>query len=495
MTDKDAVHGDTQRIEPAGVAGAPEPAPAVSGPPPPDAAPGHDGPAVGPAAPGQAPAEQGGAGHAPYGDPAAAAQAQAYAAAYHGQAHYGQAHAAHPYAAPQAHAGTGPYDNGAGHHAAGGYGAGHGDAHTGSWPAAAGAPPERRRGRTGLVAAVAGGALVLSLLSGVSGALIANSVDDDPVSLAATADTGGVVPVLNRESLAKIAADVTPSVVSISTGQGEGSGVLISEDGYIITNEHVVRSARNGTVSVTFKNGSPVPSAKVVGTDPATDLGLVKVDGVSGIKPASLGNSSGINVGDTVLAVGSPLGLQGSVTAGIISATNRTIPVNAEDNPFGQSGGKSLGGLIQTDAPINPGNSGGALVNMAGEVIGINSAIATAGSQGNIGVGFAIPSNRAKAVTDQLKAGKKVSHAYIGINLADAETSGALVSAVQPGSPAAKAGLAQGDIITDMGGRPIRNPDDLISAVQSANVGDKVVVTYTRAGKQNKATVTLEDAN
>jgi putative serine protease PepD len=277
----------------------------------------------------------------------------------------------------------------------------------------------------------------------------------------------------------------------VETGSGEGSGVIVSADGYIVTNNHVVESASGGTVKVTFNSGKQV-SAKVVGTDPKTDLAVVKAD-VTGLTNASWGNSDDVQVGDTVLAIGSPLGLQGSVTAGIVSALHRTITVGGDQqSPFDQGSARTtIGDAIQTDAPINPGNSGGALVNMKGEVVGINSAIATSGSNGNIGVGFAISANRAKAVTDQIIKGGKVSHPYLGISVGNAQNGGAQVQSVEPGSPAAKAGLQVGDVVTKVNNRTIAGQEDLVGAIQSSTVGSQLTLTVVRDGSERTITAAV----
>jgi len=205
-----------------------------------------------------------------------------------------------------------------------------------------------------------------------------------------------------------------------------------------------------------------------------------------------------------VLALGSPLGLEGSVTQGIVSAKDRTIRTGGEEqqpNPFGsqqqqQQSNTSMSGLLQTDAPINPGNSGGALVNVNGELIGINSAIATQGQgTGNIGLGFAIPSNKAKQVADALMAGKKVSHPQLGVSVADAENGGALVSGVTEGTAAAKAGIQRGDVITTVDGKPVGDSDDLVAAIQAGAVGQQMALGFTRDGAEKKATVTLTETN
>ena len=298
------------------------------------------------------------------------------------------------------------------------------------------------------------------------------------------------------------------SVVSITTDTGEGSGVMLSADGYVLTNNHVVASATGNTVKVVFADGKTA-QAQIIGTDPKTDLAVVKAQGVSNLTPAKFGDSDAMQVGDTVLALGSPLGLQGSVTAGIVSARDRTIQTGGEDqqqqpqNPFQQQqpqqqqqATSSISGLLQTDAPINPGNSGGALINTNGEVIGINTAIATSGqSSGNIGVGFAIPSNKAKDVASQLQQGQKVSHPYLGVSVTQSDNPGAVIGAVTPNSPAAQAGLQQGDVVTRFGDKVVNTSDDLVGAVQAGKVGDKVQLTFTRNGAEKTATVTLAETS
>lgn len=342
---------------------------------------------------------------------------------------------------------------------------------------------------------VGAGVAVFALMlgSGVAGGALALAVDGDSGGITRTYSAA---PVINSADLPKIAAAVQDSVVSIITDNGEGSGVVLSADGFVLTNNHVVASASGDTVRVVFADGKSA-QAKIVGTDPKTDLAVVKASGVSDLKAAKFGDSDGMQVGDQVLALGSPLGLQGSVTAGILSARDRTIQAgeNGQQNP--QQGASSISGLLQTDAPINPGNSGGALVNTRGEVIGINTAIATAGqgSSGNIGVGFAIPSNKAKDVAEKLQRGEKVSHPSLGVSVNAAEDGGALVAAVVPGSAAEKAGIQRGDVITRFGDKVVKDSNDLVGAVQAGKVGDRVEVTYKRNGAEAKATVTLAETS
>ncbi|MEV4347649.1 trypsin-like peptidase domain-containing protein [Actinoplanes sp. NPDC049596] len=365
-------------------------------------------------------------------------------------------------------------------------------------------PPRNPRGRKILIAGAA--AVLIALGAGGVGAATALAFDDDNSSPSVQTANSSVTRVVDRSSLASIASAVQDSVVSITTGTGEGSGVVLNKDGYIVTNNHVVATAQGDTVTVIFRDGNKA-SASIVGTDERTDLAVIKVSGVSDLKPATFGSSAKMQVGDTVLAIGSPLGLEGSVTAGIISAKDRTIQSSSEDDqqqqsPFGsnpqqqQSGSSTtMSGLLQTDAPINPGNSGGALVNTNGEIIGINSAIATQGSSsGNIGLGFAIPSDKANQVAQDLMAGKKVSHPALGVSVADAENGGALVNQVTADSAAAKAGLQQGDVITSADGKNIGDSDDLVAAVQGGAVGQQMTIEYTRDGAKKTVTVTLTES-
>jgi putative serine protease PepD len=357
-------------------------------------------------------------------------------------------------------------------------------------------------GRVGKV--IAGGLLALLLAGGggVVGGLIVHASDTGTATSAASpAATHAVAPVINRSDVADIVDHVKDSVVSIKTQDAEGSGVILTADGFVLTNNHVVADAQGNTVQVTLATGQSV-QAKIVGTDAKTDLAVVKAQGLSGLTPANFGDSSALRVGDTVLAIGSPLGLEGSVTEGIVSALNRTIQESpdSQQNPFGQQqqqSGTNIAGAIQTDAAINPGNSGGALVNTNGDVVGINTAIATSnGGDGNIGVGFAIPGNRAKEVADDLMKGQKVSHPYIGAGIGDADNNGgASVASVVSGSPAEKAGLKQGDTIIKAGAKDIHTGDDLLNVVQTSKVGDKLQLTVKRGGSNQTLTVTVGESS
>ncbi|GAA2546973.1 trypsin-like peptidase domain-containing protein [Winogradskya consettensis] len=374
-------------------------------------------------------------------------------------------------------------------------------------------PEKARRGRRILVTGAV--AVLIALGAGGVGAATALAFHDDSGSSSVQTGNSAVTRIVDRSSLAEIVSSVKDSVVSITTESGEGSGVVLNKDGYIVTNNHVVATATGKTVSVIFADGTKVQGT-ITGTDQRTDLAVVKVAAADSLKPATLGSSADMQVGDTVLALGSPLGLEGSVTEGIISAKDRTIQSSSEDeqqqqetptNPFGgqqqqqqqqsqSSGTTSMSGLLQTDAPINPGNSGGALVNTNGQVIGINSAIATSGSStGNIGLGFAIPSDKVKTVVQSLMKGEKVSHPALGVSVAEAEGGGAQVSTVTANSAAAKAGIEQGDVIKSVNGKAVNDSDDLVAIIQAGKVGDSISITFTRNGQEQTVSATLSEAS
>jgi putative serine protease PepD len=387
-------------------------------------------------------------------------------------------------------------------------------------PAPPGPPAGRPGPRFGRVAGIGALVVALALGSGLAGAEIALHRGSGTTTTVAsgTVVSGGTNP---TETLAKVAAAVMPSVVSIqvttSSGGDEGSGVIMTSNGNILTNNHVIAAAANGAgkIQVTFSNGKTA-AAQIVGRDTSTDLAVIKAAGVSGLKPATFGDSDNVHVGDTVLAIGSPLGLDGSVSAGIISALHRPVDVGSDtpqqqQNPFGdpfggqqqqqqsQSSTTVLDDAIQTDAPINPGNSGGPMVDAHASVIGINSAIASLSSDGssqsgNIGVGFAIPINEAQRVAKQLLDGKTVTHAVLGVSVSDV-TGGARVESVTASSAAAKAGLKTGDIITKLDDTSVSGATALTAAVRAHQAGDTVRVTYTRNGTSHTATATLGSAS
>jgi putative serine protease PepD len=262
---------------------------------------------------------------------------------------------------------------------------------------------------------------------------------------------------------------------------------VLRSDGTILTNHHVVAGATG--VTVTFDDGSTA-EATVVGSDPSSDLAVLRAEGVRDLTAAVFADSDELVVGQAVLAVGAPLGLSSTVTEGIVSTLDR--PVRTGDGASEQS----VIDAVQTDAAINPGNSGGALVDLAGRVVGVNSAIATAGggSSGNIGVGFAIPSNEAVEVAEQLLADGTADHPLLGVSVGEGTRtagSGAVLTAVTAGGPAAEAGLQAGDVVTEVGGRAVVDADSLIVAVRDHAPGATVEVTYARDGRERTTSATL----
>ncbi|WP_442943016.1 S1C family serine protease [Nocardia sp. NBC_01503] len=365
------------------------------------------------------------------------------------------------------------------------------------FPGEPGAP--KRSGKTGLVA----GAVVLALLSGgIGGAVGALATRDGnggtSITNALDAPKPNVNTVANAPagSVQAVAQKVLPSVVMIRVAgqkaEGEGSGVVLSTDGLILTNNHVVSGAGpNATMEVAFSDGTTA-AAQLVGADPVSDLAVVKVPNKQGLKPIELGSSSGLQVGESVVAVGSPLGLAGTVTTGIVSSLNR--PVSTSGEPGSQG---TVIDAIQTDAAINPGNSGGALVDMNGKLIGINTAIATlgvsetaGGQSGSIGLGFAIPVDQARRVADELIKNGKATYAQIGVKVrAQDDVNGARVLEVTADGPAAKAGIPNNVIVTKLDDQVIDSGNALIAAVRSHRPGDKVKVTYTDDQGKNAKTV------
>nr|WP_174556847.1 trypsin-like peptidase domain-containing protein [Nocardia mexicana] len=361
------------------------------------------------------------------------------------------------------------------------------------------AGPAPRRGRTGLVA----GAVVLALVSGgiggAVGALVTGSDDNSVATNALNAPPPKAgQPAANAPAgtVPAVAQRVVPSVVMIrvagARAEGEGSGVVLTSDGMILTNNHVASGAGpNAKIEVQFSDGS-VASASVVGLDPISDLAVIKAD-KSGLTPIELGSSQNLQVGQSVVAVGSPLGLAGTVTTGIVSALNRPVSTSGEEG----GGTRSVISAVQTDAPINPGNSGGALVDMNGNLIGINTAIATLGSSeltgqqsGSIGLGFAIPVDQARRVADQLIKTGHATYAQIGMSVRPADDiNGARVLEVTPDGPAAKAGIPPGSVVTKVDDQVIDSGNALVAAVRSHQPGDKVKVTYTDDKGQNPKTV------
>ncbi|WP_457962950.1 trypsin-like peptidase domain-containing protein [Arthrobacter sp. D1-29] len=442
------------------------------------------------------------------------------------QQHAGQYHAGQQYAQHAAHS-AGP----------GGFAGGPGGIASASNPANA----PRRKASFGV------GTLVASILAaGLVGggvATVGSSSLFNPGSSSGVSNSSQAAPVIvnNRDDVNAITAaalKATPSVVTISASSGSaggtGSGIILDDEGHILTNTHVVTldgQTADAALEIRTSDGR-VLSAKLVGTDPLSDLAVIKVDDASGLTAATLGDSSKLNVGDTAIAIGSPLGLTGTVTDGIVSTLNRTIsvassaaPKNGDDSQSDDEGGFQFappdGGqgqarpgqgsisinVIQTDAAINPGNSGGALVNTKGEIIGVNVAIASAGSSasstsGNIGVGFSIPINHAKRVAQEIIDTGKASHGQLGVSVKDKSSSGSAsgfsvgadVATVEAGSPAANAGIKVGDVVTKFNDLAISDPNQLTAAVREQAAGAKVKITILRNGQEQTLDVTLGTA-
>ena len=377
-------------------------------------------------------------------------------------------------------------------------------------------PAERATSRpsTGVVVGILAAALLVGGLSGLAGAAGFNTVDDlvggdaAPASPSAGRPASTVadspdIPAADG-SVEQVAASVLPSVVKITVtgpqGSGSGSGIILSSDGEILTNNHVVEAADGGTMAVSFNDGSTAP-ATVVGTDPLTDLAVIQAKDVSGLTPATLGKSGNLDVGENVVAIGSPFGLEATVTSGIVSALQRPVSVG------GGTGTETTYPAIQTDAAINPGNSGGPLVNMNGEVVGINSSIRSAsngmGEAGSIGLGFAIPIDNVLPIVDQLRNDETPTHAKLGVSVGDATSkdglvSGAGIQSVQAGSAADQAGLERGDVITKVDDEAVNGYQSLVATIRGHRPGDQVTLTVVKAGsgsssdRTDTVTVTLD---
>jgi putative serine protease PepD len=365
----------------------------------------------------------------------------------------------------------------------------------------------RRRGLRGkgLAATVVAASLLVGGAAGVGGAAAWSSAHDTVHSSPVITQTGGsTAQAAVTGSIEKVAQNVLPSVVMINVsgpdGSGSGSGIILSADGKILTNNHVVALAgKTGAMSVSFNDGSHA-NAKVLGTDPLTDTAVIQAQGVSGLTPATIGHSSALQVGQGVVAIGSPFGLDATVTSGIVSALNRPVNVGQVSQ-----GNVTVYPAIQTDAAINPGNSGGPLVNLAGEVVGIDASIQTAtdsgsgGEPGSIGLGFAIPIDEVLPIVQEMIKGETPTHARLGIGVENAASStgaqvtdGAKVSKVDAGSAAQSAGLQSGDVITKVDDHLITSSDGLVAIIRSYRPDDQVSVTYQRGGSTHTVQVTLD---
>ncbi len=392
--------------------------------------------------------------------------------------------------------------------------------------------PEARRKRSRPIALTVGALAIAAVSAGVGG-VVATTVQPgarSTTSVTQASPGARTLPTANAPigSVEQVAAKVVPSVVKLETKLGraseEGSGIILTSDGLILTNSHVVSAIGGGptgpkappsplpgrpadpsakpgpagtTTMVTFADGRTAPFT-IVGTDPSSDIAVVRAEGVSGLTPISLGSSASLRVGQDVVAIGSPLGLEGTVTTGIVSALNR--PVAAGGDASNQN---TVLDAIQTDAAINPGNSGGALVNMAGELVGVNSAIATLGGDspksqsGSIGLGFAIPVDQAKRIADELISTGSASRASLGVQVSnDVNSQGAKIVEVIKGGAAATAGLPNGAVVTKVDDRVISSANALVAAVRSRAPGEKLTLTYLdNGGAPQTVEVTLGKAD
>jgi S1-C subfamily serine protease len=351
--------------------------------------------------------------------------------------------------------------------------------------AATGGSDPRRR--SPWVAAAGGGAVSAVVVSAV---LLGTGIADNNQP-ASTASPSTPAPVAISASDAKgnlvrsVYAAASPSVASVRTGSGSGTGFLVDSNGTIVTNAHVVGGSSQ--VQVRFQDKGQYHDAQVLSVDASTDLAALKVDpsAVQGIRPLQLADSDSAQVGDTAVAIGYPLGLARTATAGIVSGLERQIQ---------SPNGFSIDKVIQTDAPVNPGNSGGPLLNAKGQVIGVNSQIATAagGGDGNIGISFAIPANTVKQVLPSLESGTAPKHAYLGLQTTVSQSgTGAQIASATPGGPAERAGLQAGDVVTKVDGQSISSPDDVAQAISDNKPGDKVQVQVQRNGSDRSVDVTL----
>jgi putative serine protease PepD len=355
---------------------------------------------------------------------------------------------------------------------------------------------------------------VLGGAGGVGGAALYDANHSDATTTTASSSTTSTARSASTDSAGRstgsaavkgtpeaVASQVLPSVVKIDvidpggTG-GSGSGIILSSDGEILTNNHVVALLQNGgTMTVSFNDGSTA-TATTVGTDPVTDLAVIKAQNVSGLVPAKLGNSDALQVGEGVVAIGSPFGLDATVTSGIVSSLNRPVDVGTSQ------GTDTIYPAIQTDAAINPGNSGGPLVNLAGQVVGINSSIRTSTSSvssegGSIGLGFAIPISNVLPIVNQLRDHQTPTHAKLGVTVSDAAgrngiVDGARIQSIVSGSAADHAGLKTGDVVTKVDNHPISGLESLVATIRGYRPGDKVQLTVKRGGNTMTVTATLD---
>jgi putative serine protease PepD len=391
--------------------------------------------------------------------------------------------------------------------------------------------------RTTLTAGVLVGALVLGGAAGVGGAAAYDALHGDSTTTSSSSTTPNgfqatKTSVVKDGTVEQVANAVLPSVVKVNVSgsqeAGSGSGIVLSKDGEILTNNHVAAVAgKNGSITVSFNNGT-TKKATVVGTDPLTDIAVIKAEGVSDLTPAALGKSGDLRVGQTVVAVGSPFGLNATVTSGIVSALNRPVSVSTDESqgqdqgqgqgqgsdPFGfglpqqqqpQQQGQDLSTTypaIQTDAAINPGNSGGPLVDLSGRVVGINSSIRTATDStdsstqgGSIGLGFAIPIDEVLPIVNQITDKQTPTHARLGVTVSDVSgnslNQGGALQSIESGGAGDKAGLKKGDVITKVDDEVVDGSESLVATIRGHRPGDKVTITYLRGSKSHTTTADL----
>lgn len=379
-----------------------------------------------------------------------------------------------------------------------------------------GVAPYSRGKRRGKFIAAAFLVIFLAFGAGLTGAWVMDQTSNQATTTLRSGADGNAIVTAEEEGIAGVASKVSPSVVSIitkserqsyygssQTQEGAGTGIIVSADGYVLTNKHVVEGS--DTVAIVTSDGSSYENVRVIGTDPLNDVAFLKISGASNLKVADLGDSSSLRIGQSVVAIGNALGqYQNTVTSGIVSGTGRSVTASTSEN---DNSAETLTDLVQTDAAINPGNSGGPLVNLAGQVIGINTAIA---SEAN-GVGFSIPINAVKGMLKGVLASGKVERAYVGVNYVtitpDVATEfklsvkkGAYVyadgkSAVVSGSPAEKAGIKDGDIITKVNDIEVGDKGSVASLVAEYAPNDTVTLTLLRDGKTQTVEVTLGTYN
>jgi putative serine protease PepD len=340
----------------------------------------------------------------------------------------------------------------------------------------AGAP---RSNRLQVVAAIAAGALAIAGGAYAAGSLLGGG-DDAPAPLPAVSSTP-IQPKKGQTRAGAIYAQASPAVVSIRTGGGSGTGFLVDSNGTLVTNAHVVGTSDR--VVVKFGPDGRSLDGDVLGVDQSSDLAVVRIDAgaaPSDAKPLRFADSREVRVGDTAIAIGNPFGLDRTATEGIVSGLGREIQA---------PNGFQIDQVIQTDAPINPGNSGGPLLDDSGRVIGVNSQIATGGAgSGNVGIGFAVPSNTVREVVPRLERGERIARPYLGVETSDPTApggpGGAEVQSVSPGGPAERAGLLQGDVITEIDGRPVDASSDVAKIVNTKKPGDSVRIRVDRSGQE-----------